>query len=342
MIGNTNNYPLRFALALRRRGIHVELFVTDAGHATLHQPHNNYPEWAASYPDWIHNFQEIKVEDVIFESPRFREMVKGFPKRADLAILNDFGPAIAHYLKCPHVAWMTGSDLDFYADYKMVNAVSKGWSSEFKRSSAGRGHTKKLVDFVANQRDGILTSEMVFHPHIGLLPNADELLGEIGVLPNARAMLYIADTENLDAAPKSTPQLKEILYGCRIENPSKQKQGVHSAIDHKGFERFIAGFAQYKNLGGQAKLKIVKKGGGVSEAIKLVKKLGISDSVIWLEVMSLDKFYDEMRNADLICDQVWKSFPGMITLDAYALGKPVLANFRNEVFENFFPEPLFR
>jgi hypothetical protein len=47
-----------------------------------------------------------------------------------------------------------------------------------------------------------------------------------------------------------------------------------------------------------------------------------------------------MASADIVCDQLAQSFPGMVTADAFAMGRPVLANLRNEIFGSYFPAPL--
>jgi hypothetical protein len=59
-----------------------------------------------------------------------------------------------------------------------------------------------------------------------------------------------------------------------------------------------------------------------------------------LPEMPLADFYEEMAKADLLCDQFGTSYPGMVTTDAYALGRPVMANLRNEVFSSVFSKPL--
>ena len=68
----------------------------------------------------------------------------------------------------------------------------------------------------------------------------------------------------------------------------------------------------------------------------MVGLLGISERVTWLEEMRLSQFYEEMAAADLICDQFGSSFPGMVTTDAFALGRPVMANLRNEMVDTIF------
>src|SRR5690606_7509934 len=102
----------------------------------------------------------------------------------------------------------------------------------------------------------------------------------------------------------------------------------------------LRGYYQYRKRGGTGKLYLVKKGQDVGAAESLIRDLGITEHIIWIDEMPLRDFYAEMKSADLICDQFGSSFPGMTAADAWAMGKPVLANPRKEVFEQHTFGPL--
>jgi glycosyltransferase involved in cell wall biosynthesis len=194
-------------------------------------------------------------------------------------------------------------------------------------------------DFVARQRDGILAAEAVCYGQRGLVPAGDRLLDEIGVQDCRRLMLHFSNT--VDLQPKPAPQnpLLTVLCGSRIVFRPEHNPAM-SAMDFKGTDVLVKGFALFLRGGGQGELRLPRKGQDLEAALSLTADLGIENSIHWLNEMPLAQFYEEMAAADLICDQFGTSFPGMVTTDAYALGRPVMANLRNEIFEQRFFEPL--
>jgi hypothetical protein len=106
------------------------------------------------------------------------------------------------------------------------------------------------------------------------------------------------------------------------------------------FAEPLLGFALYCKRGGKGELRLFRKGGDVDAAMEMINSLDIAHQVVWLDQMPLVRFHEEMALADIVCDQFAQSFPGMVAADAFALGRPVLANLRNEVFAEHYPEPL--
>ncbi|QAZ69588.1 hypothetical protein C3Y92_20090 (plasmid) [Solidesulfovibrio carbinolicus] len=152
-------------------------------------------------------------------------------------------------------------------------------------------------------------------------------------------MLFISNT--VDIQPQRAPRNERltILCGCRIVY-RPDKHPALGAIDFKGTDILIKGFAQYIRSGEQGILRLPRKGQDLDAAITLISDLGIEKHIDWLDAMPLARFYQEMSAADLVCDQFGTSFPGMVTTDAFALGRPVMAKMRNEIFGKLFPEPL--
>ena len=99
------------------------------------------------------------------------------------------------------------------------------------------------------------------------------------------------------------------------------------------------GFAEYLRAGGKGTLVLIKKGLHVSHTKELAKSLGIAGDIEWMPELSLAEFYSQVREADVVCDQLGPSFPGMVGLDAMAMGRPVIANFRLDLLRPYFPEP---
>lgn len=337
IFGNTNNYPLILAEGLIALGHDVRLIVNRK--ELLHRPEGKYPEWRDAYPEWILDCSHITDEDIAYETPAIDPAIHHLTHNVDLAILNDSGPALAGYLRSPHIAMLTGSDLAYYADFVSLQMRSGMWDIEFKRSSQGRRYLRRMADFVARQRDGILGAELVSYGQRGLVPEGDKLLDAIGVTDARRLMLYISNTTGLQVQPPAQNAKLRILCGSRIVYQRKRHPAL-SAMDFKGTDVLLRGFALYCGMGGKGELRMPRKGQDLDAAISLIEKLGIEKRVVWLEEMPLARFYEEMEAADLICDQFGSSFPGMVTADAYALGRPVMADFRNKVFTQCLPEPL--
>ncbi|MBS0150360.1 MAG: glycosyltransferase [Nitrospira sp.] len=337
IFGNTNNYPLLLAQGLRVLGHNVRLIINRK--ELLHRPEARYPEWAAAYPDWIADCSNLSDEDIAFETPAIDHVIHHLRHNVDFVILNDVGPALACYLRTPYAVVLTGSDLAYYANYDSLEMRTGMWDPEFKRCLQGRRYIRRMADLVARQRDGILAAEVVCYGQRGLVSSGDRLLDGIGVADARRLMLHFSNTIDLKAQPSAKNDKLTILCGSRVvyrpdHNPSL------SAMDFKGTDVLMKGFALYCQRGGKGELRLPRKGQDLQAAIDLISELAITKQVYWLDEVPLARFYQEMVAADVVCDQFGSSFPGMVTTDAYALGRPVMAKLRPEIFSQRFPEAL--
>jgi glycosyltransferase involved in cell wall biosynthesis len=337
IFGNTNNYLLLLAQGLKELGHNIRLVLNRK--EILHRPEGRYPNWAENYPDWIFDCSCVKDEDIAYETPAIDQAIHYLTHDVDLVILNDIGPALAHHLRTPHVVVLTGSDLAYYASYESLDMRTSMWDLEFKRSIAGRRAISRFANMVTRQRDGILSAKLVCYGQRGLVPSGDKLLDSIGVMDTRRFMLHLSNT--IDLQLRTHPQNTQltIMSGSRVVFLPERNPTL-SAMDFKGTDVLLKGFAQYCKKGGKGQLRMPRKGQDIAVAEVLIDEFGIGDRISWLSEMPLSNFYEEMAAADMICDQFGSSFPGMVTTDAYALGRPVMANLRNEIFCKRFPEPL--
>jgi hypothetical protein len=337
IFGNTNNYPLLLAEGLSALGHHVRLLVNRK--ELIHRPESKHPEWKGNYPSWVFDFSEITDLDVAYETPALDGAIAQLTHGVDLAILNDIGPAFAKYLRCPHAVFLTGSDLSYYADFDSVRLRTASWDPAFRRSIAGRRATRKVSELVIDQRDGILSADAVSFGLRGLIPRGDRILDSIGVEDARRMMIYMSDIARLGKPLDPNNKCLQVLSGSRVLW-KQADDNRYSEQDLKGTDILLKGFALYCQRGGKGELRLFRKGGDVDAAVELIDSLGIANQVAWLEEMPLDRFHEEMASADIVCDQLAQSFPGMVTADAFAMGRPVLANLRNEIFGSYFPAPL--
>lgn len=337
IFGNTNNYSLLLVQGLRLLGHNVRLVLNRK--ELLHRPEARYPEWAAAYPDWVVDCSTLSDEDVAFETPAIDQVIHHLTHNVDLVILNDVGPALANYLRTPHAVMLTGSDLAYYANFDSLEMRTRMWDPEFKRSLQGRRYLRRMADFVARQRDGILGAEVVCYGQRGLVPSGDQILDGIGVRDERRLMLHFSNTIDLKAQPLAENARLVILCGSRVVYRPDHNLAL-SAIDFKGTDVLVKGFALFCRRGGKGELRLSRKGQDRQAAVDLIAELAIAGRVRWLDEMPLVRFYQEMIAADVVCDQFGSSYPGMVTTDAYALGRPVMAKLRPEIFSRRFPESL--
>lgn len=337
IFGNTNNYPMLLAQGLRLLGHNVHLVLNRK--ELLHRPEARYPDWAMAYPDWVVDCSNLSDEDIAFETPAIDQVIHQLTHNVDLVILNDVGPALASYLRTPYAVVLTGSDLAYYANFDSLQMRTSMWDPEFKRSLQGRRYLLCMADLVARQRDGILGAEVVCYGQRGLVPSGDQILDGIGVSDARRLMLYFSNTIDLQAQPAARNSKLTILCGSRIVYRPEHNPAL-SAMDFKGTDVLLKGFALYCQRGGDGVMRLPRKGQDLQGAIDLISELAITERIHWLDEMSLTQFYGEMIAADLVCDQFGTSFPGMVTTDAYALGRPVMAKLRPEIFSQRFPEAL--
>lgn len=336
IFGNINNYSLLLAQGLRTLGHNVRLVLNRKD--LLHRPESRYPDWADNYPNWVVDCSNLTDEDIEFETPAINQVIHQLTHNVDFVILNDTGPALAGYLRAPYAVVLTGSDLAYYASFDSIEMRTSMWDPEFKRSLQGRRHLRRIVDSVARQRDGILGAEVVCYGQRGLVPSGDQMLDGIGVIDERRLMLHFSNTIDLQVQPAAKNNKLTILCGSRIIYRPEHNPAL-SAIDFKGIDILLKGFALYCQRGGNGELRLPRKGQDLQAAVELISELAIVERIHWLDEMPLAQFYKEMIAVDLVCDQFGSSFPGMVTTDAYALGRPVMAKFRAEIFGQRFLEP---
>lgn len=337
IFGNTNNYPLLLAMGLRELGVDVALVVNRK--ERLHRPESKYPEWKQGYPNWIKDCSDVGEEDWVAASPRLRDVINFLTAGSQGLVLNDLGPSLLEFCALPAVALLTGSDLSYYGNVRTVDVRWEGSSPDFRRSAGARLEIRRWHEFIARQRAGIESAKAVSAPLPGLVPAIDDLLREIGVADARRDFFYLSDVAN--AVPRATArnQRLRLVNGARL-NWKKPLPAGFSSQDHKGTDTLLFGFAEFVASGGDAELVLFRKGLHVPETEALARALGIASRIIWRDEMSLRDFYAELSEADIVCDQLGESFPGLVALDAMALGIPVIANFQPEIMGRYFPEPV--
>lgn len=337
VFGNTNNYPLMLVLGLRKLGHDARLVVNRK--EPLHRPESKHPQLAAGYPYWILDCSDIPEEDFVAATPRIHGVLDFLANGAGGLVLNDLGPSLLEFCRLPAVALMTGSDLTSYADPSLTQMRQQGWSAEYMRTPSAKLWGRRYDEFVARQRAGLRSANAVSAPLRGLVPAIDRLLRDIGVDDQRRDFFYLADTEQAPVTPNRQGARLRIVNGARLNWKTPLPAGF-SSQDHKGTDILLKGFARFIAGGGDAELVLFRKGLHVEETAALATSLGITSHIVWRDETTLSDFRRVVAEADVVCDQLGESFPGLAGVDAMAVGLPVIANFRPEILGSQFAEPI--
>lgn len=297
----------------------------------LHKPENRYPDIRAAYPEWIVDLAPMVYADYLSNTPKRQHAVE-LLKNCDFVVLNHLGPALAKFIKRPAVALLTGSDLDYYADYNKIPAF---W---FPEGSLPPMWPKLPSDaakqLMSQQREGIHKSFAVSYFHPGIMPHGDMLLKEIGVLTPKRLCCYMADIEQCHYRPEQLHTPLRILIGARLNWADTGLLDL-SPLDYKGIDTMLRGIALFLDTCKQSvEIHMFNKGRHVAETEQLLAGLKLANFVHWLPEMTQTEFRERLYKADVVFDQTADSAVGMVGFDAMAIGRPVIANGKPEVFRN--------
>lgn len=329
-VGNTNCYPFRLVRELRGSGVDAHLVVYET--QILHRPEGEDPSLRNAYPPWVHDFSHLTEAD--FASPaKSLAPLLALLGQSDALVLNGLGPSLRALVDKPSIAWLTGSDLDYHANHASIAAREAIWSAGYRRSIMARRERLLWRRLIARQRSGIRRSLATSYFHRGINPEGDALLDRIGVADSARFFIYMADAAGCGFHPPAANPVPRILCGARLTWVPPIPSGG-SVLDFKGSDIMLRGVARYLvcNPDARFELRLVRKGLHIAQTQALVRECALDRHVVWLDEMPLHEFMDELRRADVVFDQIGTSMVGMAGLDAMAMGRPVIANGRPEIW----------
>lgn len=318
-VGNANNYVLLIAEALRSLGIDAHIHLTTGN--TRDQPEMLHPEYAAAYPEWIHDWRLNKEEMNLRSATETERELQAALSPADGLVLNYDGVALGALWARPFVCTLTGTDLyEFSTAQALKNSYYAQQANLFRYDN--RQYQNLLVRTL-RQRAAIRNAcAFTFFPR-GLLPKADAILQDIGVREDRRISLLLTDTNTQKYSPQPFRTEMHILYGARLSWDIGA--GDCYELDNKGTDIFLRAFARFIRDGGQARLRLFRVGARVAEAEALTRELRIEDRIDWSDPLPQHAFNAALGDADLVVDQTGTSHIGMAVVDAMAKGRPVLA-----------------
>ncbi|MGE3173355.1 MAG: glycosyltransferase [Planctomycetota bacterium] len=327
--GNNNNYPFLLAEAVREQGHDVVLVLNRA--RPLDRPESRDPAaFAGGLPPWIVDVAHVPEDEFLALGPGVTPALDALAS-CDALVLNDVGPSLLPLLERPAFTFLTGSDVEYYANPRLPALRLQDASAEFRDSGDGRLHRQRLAQFVERQRRGIAASVGVNWALRGLFPVTEALLAEIGVADHQLVNVQMADLRRLTPAPGPRNRPLRVLSATRLTWQLPIAEG-RSALDYKGSDVMIRGIGRFCRATGQRlDVHLVRKGLHLAETEALLAAEGIKDQVTWHDEMPLAALWDLIRSSDLVFEQLGGSIVSMVALDVMACGRPVIGNTRPEV-----------
>lgn len=329
VFGNTNNAMFELAETFRNLGHEVVLIVTSK--ELLNRPEGRDPEYSLGYPKWVIDASHLDEMDYFLLSPNLNSVLSRLAC-CDALLLNFVGPSLLPMLDRPAIAFLTGSDLDYYANPSMVEARTAVWDKDYTESPDGRKYINMLTKFVDRQRLGIRNAVAVRYFAPGLVPSGDRLLDDIGVGQERRIFRTFVDAcVKRVPAPNNWPI--RVFCATRLTWKLPIEAG-RSTLDYKGSDIMIRGLGLfYRAFGTRLDIQLVNKGLHVEELKALIVEEGVADQVTWSDEMSLSEVRARIAESDIIIEQLSDSIIGGAGLEAMAMGRPVIGNARSEMLE---------
>jgi hypothetical protein len=314
--GNTNNYPIMLARALRSLGHEVQFIVDQAD--ALYRPEYRYPD-LEPYPDWIHDVSPVRFRHYFFPNGR-RARILRILRSCDALVLNQHGPSLLHFVDRPAIALLTGSDLETFANPA---------SSHLREG--GPVFRAMMSTLLSRQREGIAKARAVSFFSRGASPPGDRLLDGMGVGDERRFFVHMTDVDLIRPHPPPQNPTLRIFCATRLNWKMPMRPGS-CVLDYKGSDIMVRGLGRFvRATGVRLDIQLVEKGWDVEPTRALVDSEGLREMVTWNPEMTQKQILDHFAAADVVFEQLSSSLIGMAGLDAMAVQRPLIANARPEL-----------
>jgi len=194
------------------------------------------------------------------------------------------------------------------------------------------------------------------HGTIRKIPFVDDALGRIcKTVYKAASKVIITNCDNIKAAQRLqlkdyrfiphpinediqdvqlSPRYTESLYGKEfvVFHPARHHWDKHRDPSwEKGNDKIIAGFAKFKKKTGiNAVLVLTEWGLTIEQSRRLIKKLDIEDSVIWIPVLPNQHMIEMIRLSHVVADQIGVGAFGSLAAKSLMCGKATLCHIDPE------------
>jgi glycosyltransferase involved in cell wall biosynthesis len=264
-------------------------------------------------------------------------------------VLNGLAVSLATSLHQPVISLLTGSDLDIFANPAQVDGLAaashrsdKFLGSRLVKGLAVLGKRMLFARLIRLQRAGIAKCSLVDYAVPRLLPVSDKLLDEIGVDHEKRASFMLTDIETLPPSTAMSDDVFSIFCATRLQWKSAGTGFNASPLDNKGTDVMLEGLRRFvATFNHPAQIRLIAVGPDVEEAKSLVQDKGLASLVLWLPQLSQEEFLAEMAAADVVMENFGPDGGiGMAGRDAIAMGKPLVAWGKSDVFRQALGESL--
>ncbi len=359
-IGNQNNYPFILARALRRAGHDVQV-VIDQPHM-LDRPECRYSDIPYPYPDWIHETDPIELHDVVYGTAPWRRALD-LVRDCDALVLNQWGYDAASRLGLPAFCLTTGADVEHWscpqaAEAHVCHAEQQARGHNwFKAAFAPRplngAAIRDLLDrapgplyrtwrkhvfrrFAHLQRAGLRRAVAINAFPDGVSERLRDAMQACLRPDTKRLCLMMADSNWIAPAPAPDNRVLRLFNGSRILWKQPFPPGV-GAWENKGTDVLLRGIAlRHRRSGAPIDVRLAEKGPSVAATKRLIDELGIAPLVTWQAELTQAAVFREYALADVVGEQCGSHVLGMAAYEAMAMGRPVLANGRPELFTAVF------
>ncbi|MCL4418367.1 MAG: glycosyltransferase [Actinobacteria bacterium] len=249
-------------------------------------------------------------------------------QKADICFCSGAISWLVRFLNKPYIYFCYGSDLDQYSKFgcsifqKVNNHRKIGRKILYK--------ILKIYFFLKKQqyRYGIGGANITVVSPYQFEDIKNLGYKELGFFPHvieSQFMFYDIEDKSRDK--------NEICaeYNCEyvLFSPTRHvwNEKFKDENDYKGNDVVIRSFAELlkKSIYKNSKLFLINKGQDVSQSKELVFKMGISDSVVWLDPMNRHKLIKFYGASDFCFDQFSRGCLAMCAVEAMACGTPVIS-----------------
>lgn len=318
------------ARAFKRMGHDVIFIVNYSKKYQLNRPENRYDDIPYPYPDWIIEAQMPSLLHYITSNSSYVKYIKALVDDCDIIFLNDIGHLLSNFLRKDiiRINMSTGSDLEIKADYgSMVK-------NTFKRKNLAIELLKLPIKLYYTYllRQGFQKANIISYFPKGIVPDGDIKLNKlIGTRNISTTWLQMAEIDLIKFSDLPNNTIPIIFNVCRFE------WGESASLINswtKGNDIMIKGIALfYHKTKMPLNIHFVEKGSSVDATKELIKEKDIEHLVTWHKEMTQKEVNEWYVKSNIVFEQLGTHFVGMGGLDALALGRPVIANSRTEIFD---------
>ena len=334
LIGNTNNELFRLANTLTERNYKVTQVLIQQGR--LHDPNELFfmKRYKSSSVNFI-DLRSFKEEDLICHDNKLIETLKAIEGNFDFGIYDNVGTSFSTIFQIPYISMITGSNLTYYANSKLLDFRTNSWEEDFRKSHTGKELIKRYEYFLDKYREGLKHSEALISFPPGVVPKEDELLKELGISDKERFTYLYIEKFKFKSKRTLTQRNLKIIFAARLDSDNHLQPGG-SERDSKGVEFLIPAILDAKNLNIKIKFSVFSKGKLSVDFKSKVDQFDLRNYISFVSESNYKSYLKILNQNDVVIDSIGKSTFGRISLDSISLNKTIFANVQNDVFSKFF------